>query len=466
MRIADVIARDAAEIWASLKTVALGTTASKAAAGDHTHDVSAMGALTQGANLSDLDSAATARTNLGLGTAATTDTTAYATSAQGTLADTAVQPVGTPVANQIAYWTTEQLLAASTVTTTELDSLTGIDGNVKDQLDGKLDAANNLSDVASKVTARANLGLGYMSWPQELPDSGRFATLTDPKSLTIPFISYTKSTLSIVAATATITDSSGLIPVASFPVGNTVVNMSGWSNSANNNVQLRVASVSATTLVLEGDGVETLVDEAEGASVTLRGVILANTSGMFSPYAGSTIKNAGAFLFNNTTFGGTAGALAPKLSSLITAMGRTGNSARYGVEFAGPVLFTSGTANAAFWLNNGRAWFGNWDGIGTLGYWIRRVSATAGPYILASPYADVGAISVDGGEYVKKDYVLPDEEWHYIKAYVSVKIGYQNANAGVCMATAAGQQVLVALPFWAGCVPPADAKWSVPLIVK
>lgn len=52
------------------------------------------GALVANNNLSDVNNVSTSRTNLGLGTSATTDSTAYATASQGTLADNALPKAG------------------------------------------------------------------------------------------------------------------------------------------------------------------------------------------------------------------------------------------------------------------------------------------------------------------------------------------------------------------------------------
>ena len=66
------------------------------------------GALIATSNLSDVTDVAASRTNLGLGTAATTASSAYATAAQGTLANTATQPadLGTAAATAATDYAT------------------------------------------------------------------------------------------------------------------------------------------------------------------------------------------------------------------------------------------------------------------------------------------------------------------------------------------------------------------------
>lgn len=78
-------------------------------------------------NLSDLNNAGTARTNLGLGTAATTASSDYATAAQGALADSATQPgdLGTAAALNVGTADTNVVQLSDVGGTVKLPAVDG-----------------------------------------------------------------------------------------------------------------------------------------------------------------------------------------------------------------------------------------------------------------------------------------------------------------------------------------------------
>ena len=141
------------------------------------------GALLQNNNLSDVLNVPAARTNLGLGTAATTAATDYATAAQGALAESAIQTETDPVftawdkstgisitESQISDFGSYQPLATvltdttASYTTAEKTKLAGIEtGATADQTAQEITTAID-ADATAEATLKTALGLGTAAY--------------------------------------------------------------------------------------------------------------------------------------------------------------------------------------------------------------------------------------------------------------------------------------------------------------
>jgi len=167
------------------------------------------GALLTTNNLSDLNNAATARTNLGLGTAATTASTDYATAAQGALADSAVQPNDSPTFGSVTVTGTVdgRDVAADG---TKLDGIEA--GATADQTKADIDALGIAASTASALATARNIAVtGAVTGNANFDGSGNISmsttatadptlTLSGDASGSATFTNLGNATLSVTVA--------------------------------------------------------------------------------------------------------------------------------------------------------------------------------------------------------------------------------------------------------------------------
>jgi len=155
-----------------------------------------------------------------------------------------------------------------------------------------------------------------------------------------------------------------------------------------------------------------------------------NVTGILQPYqTGATWTSAGQFFHDNSTNGGGRSALTQDVIDLLAAMGRTANTARYGIEFfvgnlnmgtgtAVSNVGADGTTRYLATVNNSQAISGPGNRATFVG-WVRAKTGSA--------HLNIAAVDTwVGGVKATNNIVLPANTWVHVRQIATAPLGYDN----------------------------------------
>ena len=171
----------------------------------------------------------------------------------------------------------------------------------------------------------------------------------------------------------------------------------------------------------------------------------------FATYNGSTFAECGKFIHDNTDNGGSAGSMTASTNALLTAIGRTGSSARYGVEFRiCEITAGSGTgASTVFGAEtlylcsiNGDALIAGPGTMCSILYWLRATEGNIGLWA-----TDGGTIYIDGVAQAGNYTLTTAAGWVHVMYVQPIALGYDSGFPRIY--SASGRTAQIALPFLA-----------------